>query len=68
MAEILRPAQEGGEPGTAGVARQMRNRFTRFASTLNERMKKPIKAVIRYIFVTVASLRKPRKLWRCVTN
>jgi transposase-like protein len=39
--------------------------FTRFESTSNERMKKPIKDVIRYIFVTVASLRKSRKLWRC---
>jgi hypothetical protein len=27
-----------------------------------------IKDVVRYIFVTVASLRKSRKLWRCVTN
>jgi hypothetical protein len=42
--------------------------FTRFESTSNERMKRPIKDVIRYIFVTVASPRKSRKLWRCVTN
>ena len=42
--------------------------FTRFESTSNERMKKPIKDVIRYIFVTVASLRKSGKLRRCVTN
>ncbi len=32
------------------------------------RMKKPIKDAIRYIFVTVASLRKSRKLRRCVTS
>ena len=31
-------------------------------------MKRPIKDVIRYTFVTVASLRKCRKLRRCVTN
>src|SRR5258705_6858293 len=34
--------------------------FTRFESTSNERMKRPIKDAIRYIFVTVASLRKSR--------
>jgi integrase len=35
---------------------------------VRERMKKPIMDAIRYIFVTVTSLRKSRKLRRCVTS
>jgi hypothetical protein len=42
--------------------------FIRFESTSNERMKGPIKDVIRYIFVTVAILRKSRELRSSVTN
>jgi len=51
---IVQRAMRHSSPETKGVVISWGS-FTRFESTSNERMKRPIKDVIRYIFVTVAS-------------